>query len=93
MNFLNFSGIYSNFFRILGAISLFKIAKRGLFARKTREADVAPRGTRGGVTCRFRASLKHKDDGQTKFIKPNSQRQDILIKYWVSIGSIHREQG
>ena len=26
------------------------------------------------VTCRFRASLNHKDDGQTKFIKPNSQR-------------------
>ena len=38
------------------------------------------------VTCRFRASLKHKDDGQTKFIKPNSQRQYIIIKYWVSIG-------
>ena len=47
----------------------------------------------GLLTCRFRASLKHKDDGQTKFIKPNSQRQDIIIKYWVSIGSIHREQG
>ena len=45
------------------------------------------------MTCRFRASLKHKDDSQTKFIKPNSQRQDIIIKYWVSIGSIHREQG
>ena len=26
------------------------------------------------LTCSFRASLKHKDDGQTKFIKPNSQR-------------------
>ena len=47
----------------------------------------------GSLTCRFRASLKHKDDGQTKFIKPNSERQDIIIKYWVSIGSIHREQG
>ena len=46
-----------------------------------------------GMTCHFCASLKHKDDGQTKFIKPNSQRQDIIIKYWVSIGSIHREQG
>ena len=45
------------------------------------------------LTCHFRASLKHKDDVQTKFIKPNSQRQDIIIKYWVSIGSIHREQG
>ena len=45
------------------------------------------------LTYRFRASLKHKDDGQTKFIKPNSQKQDIIIKYWVSIGSIHREQG
>ena len=45
------------------------------------------------LTSRFCASLKHKDDGQTKFIKPNSQRQDIIIKYWVSIGSIHREQG
>ena len=43
------------------------------------------------LTCRFRASLKHKDDGQTKFIKTNSQRQDIIIKYWVSIGSIHKE--
>ena len=49
--------------------------------------------TMGVMTCRFRASLKHKDDGQTKFIKPNSQRQDIIIKYWVSIGSIHKEQG
>ena len=47
----------------------------------------------GSVTCRFCASLKHEDDGQTKFIKPNSQRQDIIIKYWVSIGSIQREQG
>ena len=45
------------------------------------------------LTCRFCASLKHKDDGQKKFIKPNSRRQDIIIKYWVSIGSIHREQG
>ena len=45
------------------------------------------------LTNHFRASLKHKDDGQTKFIKPNSQRQDIIIKYWVSIASIHREQG
>ena len=45
------------------------------------------------LTCHFCASLKHKDDGQTKFIKSNSQRQDIIIKYWVSIGSIHREQG
>ena len=41
----------------------------------------------------FSCVVKHKDDGQTKFIKPNSQRQDIIIKYWVSIGSIHREQG
>ena len=47
----------------------------------------------GMVTCHFCASLKHKYDGQTKFIKPNSQRQDRIIKYWVSIGSIHREQG
>ena len=45
------------------------------------------------LTSRFCASLKHKYDGQTKFIKPNSQRQDRIIKYWVSIGSIHREQG
>ena len=45
------------------------------------------------LTCRFCASLKHKDDVKTKFIKSNSQRQDIIIKYWVSIGSIHREQG
>ena len=41
----------------------------------------------------FSCVVKHKDDGQTKFIKPNSQRQDRKIKYWVSIGSIHREQG
>ena len=41
----------------------------------------------------FSCVVKHKDDGQTKFIKPNSQRQDIIIKYWVSIGSLHREQG
>ena len=47
----------------------------------------------GSLTSRFCASLKHKYDGQTKFIKPNSQRQDRIIKYWVSIGSIHREQG
>ena len=26
------------------------------------------------MTCRFHASLNHKDDGQKKFIKPNSQR-------------------
>ena len=26
------------------------------------------------MTCRFRASLNHKNDGQIKFIKPNSQR-------------------
>ena len=52
-----------------------------------------PRKTAPPLTCRFCASLKYKDDGQTKFIKPNSQRQDIIIKYWVSIGSIHREQG
>ena len=45
------------------------------------------------TTCRFCASLKHKDDDQKKFIKLNSQRQDIIIKYWVSIGSIHKEQG
>ena len=41
----------------------------------------------------FSCVVKHKDDDQTKFIKPNSQTQDIIIKYWVSIGSIHREQG
>ena len=41
----------------------------------------------------FSCVIKHKDDGHTKFIKLNSQRQDIIIKYWVSIGSIHREQG
>ena len=49
--------------------------------------------TISSMTRRFCASLKHKDDGQTKFIKPNSLRQDKIIKYWVSIGSIHREQG
>ena len=26
------------------------------------------------LTCHFRASLNQKGDGQTKFIKPNSQR-------------------
>ena len=41
----------------------------------------------------FSCVVKHKDDGHTKFINPNSQRQDKMIKYWVSIGSIHREQG
>ena len=48
-----------------------------------------------GVVCdvSFSCVVKHKDDGQTKFMKLNSQRQDIIIKYWVSIGSIHREQG
>ena len=30
--------------------------------------------TIGLVTCRFRASLNHNDDGQEKFIKLNSQR-------------------
>ena len=30
--------------------------------------------TIGLVTCRFRASLNHNEDGQTKFIKLNSQR-------------------
>ena len=38
------------------------------------------------MTCRFCASLKHKDDGQTKFIKPNSQRRynnQVLGKYRV----------
>ena len=55
-------------------------------------ADGSIKKPNGELTCRFRASLNHKDDGQTKFIKPNSQRQDIIIKYWVSIGSIHREQ-
>ena len=28
----------------------------------------------GSLTNRFRTSLKHKNVGQTKFIKPNSQR-------------------
>ena len=57
--------------------------------------------TRRHVTCAhknikvvdvsFSCVVKHKDDGQTKFIKLNLQRQDIIIKYWVSIESIHRE--
>ena len=77
MNFL-FLGIFSRFFLINFTIlniknDLNKCKKGGYF--------------RAGLTCRFRASLKHKDDGQTKFIKPNSQIQDIII------GSIHREQG
>ena len=95
-----FIDFYFNYF-------LPKIAKRGYLFHRPRRADVARmltwhvgptrmrRGTEATwqVTCRFRASLKHKDDGQKKFIKPNSLRQDIIIKYWVSIGSIHREQG
>ena len=62
---------------------------------KNRRAIYSKKGGKSErlLTCRFRPSLKHKDDGQTKFIKPNSQRQDIIIKYWVRIGSIHREQG
>ena len=67
--------------------------RRGRATAGPREAQVALTcGTRP-LTCRFCASLKHKYDGQTKFIKPNSQRQDRIIKYWVSIGSIHKEQG
>ena len=49
-----FSGFFWNLFRFviefLGVISLFKITKRGLFAHKTRRADVARCGTRGGAT-------------------------------------------
>ena len=45
------------------------------------------------LTCHFCASLKHKYNGQTKFIKPDSEIRHRIIKYWVSIGSIHREQG
>ena len=61
-------------------------------------ATAPPQSTNDGklhnlLMCRFRASLKHKYNGQTKFLKPNSQKQDIIIKYWVSIVSIHREQG
>ena len=49
----------------------------------TREKDQRRRETRVGravgqlrreVTCHFRVSLNHKDDKQTKFIKPNSRR-------------------
>ena len=48
-----------------------KLAKRGvLILHRTHAADVA----RGGLTKRFYASLNHKNAGQTKFIKPNSQR-------------------
>ena len=56
-------------------------------------SDAAGRGAAGRSDGSLSCVVKHKDDGQTKFIKPNSQRQDIIIKYWVSIGSIHREQG
>ena len=39
------------------------------------------------LTCHFRASLKHKDDGQTKFIKPNFTKtrynNQVLGKYRV----------
>ena len=49
---------------------------------------------KAGITdVSFSCVVKHKYDGQKKFIKPNSQRKDRIIKYWVSIGSIHREQG
>ena len=48
-------------------------------------SNIQSMSIRGGliryVTSRFRASLKHKDDGKKKLIKPNSQRQDIVIKY------------
>ena len=62
------------------------------FLLLTRYSPSSSPATRS-LTCRFRASLKHKYDGQTKFIKPNSLKQDIIIKHWVSIGSIHRKQG
>ena len=40
-----------------------------------KQEGVSPiKGNGSLVTCRFRASLKHKDDGQNFFIKPNSQR-------------------
>ena len=64
---------------------------RGVMPWRQRGSYTTTRSS--SLTRRFCASLKHKDDGQKKFIKPNSQRQDIIIKYWVSIGSIHREQG
>ena len=39
------------------------------------------------LTCRFRASLKHKDDGQTKFIKTELTKirynNQVLCKYRV----------
>ena len=45
------------------------------------------------INVSFSCVVKHKDDGQTKFINPNSQRQDRKNKYWVSIESIHKEKG
>ena len=44
------SELYFDFLKFLGVISLFKIVKRGLFACRTRGADVARHGTRGGPT-------------------------------------------
>ena len=32
------------------------------------------------LTCHFRASLKHKDDGQKKFIKLNSPWSNIKLE-------------
>ena len=45
------------------------------------------------VMKRFRASLNHKNVGQTKFIKTELTKIRYKIKQCVSIGSIHREQG
>ena len=42
---------------------------------------------RWGVTCHFRASLKHKDDGQKKIYKTELTKtrynNQLLGKYWV----------
>ena len=46
-----------------------RVGLRGIYLSLTNGDDLA-----GGLTYRFRASLNHKEDGQTKFIKLNSQR-------------------
>ena len=75
----------SNFLFIINQFKTSLFLRKNLYFYEERGVSL--------LTGRFCASLKHKYDGQTKFIKPNSQRQYRIIKYWVSIGSIHREQG
>ena len=83
-DFLNFSKLILRFLMIK---KIKRKEKMGfIFARDSRGCDVArkatwqrhagPRGAYAArcVTKRFCASLKHRNIGQTKFIKPKSQR-------------------